>query len=352
MITDSLQVPESTVVPYTFSRKNGILGMMDCGGSNLVKINEQFKELTKEGIVRIVATSRINHPDVKAREKAKMFGVPLVELDFRQEEEKFGVYACDYFRALDPDMHPKIKSALSPEEIIQVRTDICSRFLDMIYGTMDKEGIPRDIPVFAAGFMSLLSKEFINRFFILNVHPGDLTKYSLEDKLRGKRTIVGDAWIPPARAISAGHENLYSSMHVMVPEMDAGPVLMRGYPLPIDYNRLMSRVNIRDEAALKKVGAAAQEALKHLGDHVIAGASFLDVFDRRWGRYEIKDGESKREMLAYRTGALWYLAPNGINIEDHVTYRNGSTPFKRTKEVIDEKVKEFYKAVEEIGKQK
>ncbi|MCX6706675.1 MAG: hypothetical protein NT001_00865 [Candidatus Woesearchaeota archaeon] len=341
MITDSVHIlDESKVKIYHPDIKKGLVGWMDCGGSNLAKINEQLP-----GIVRIVVTTRIDHPDVRARQRAEEFDVPLVELDFRRYEEEHGVKPGDYFKALNPDMHHQIKSQLSPEQIIQVRKDVCRQFLDKIYDAMDKHDISREIPMFAAGGMALLSGEFVNSFYILNVHPGDLTKYSNDGITRGRRTIVGDGWIPPARAIAAGHESLYSSMHTMVPEMDAGPVHMRGYALPIDYNWLMSKGDIRDPEVLKKVGSAAQETLKHIGDHVIAGATFLDLFDGRWGMHE-------SGVLAYRADALWHLAPNGIMIEDHVKYRNGygSTLFKRDNEFIEGKVREFYDAVTKIIK--
>jgi folate-dependent phosphoribosylglycinamide formyltransferase PurN len=342
-ITDSVQVPESEVKIYRYDIDQGLIGWMDCGGSNLAKINEQFKEFTGKGIVRIVATSRIDHPDVNARKRAEDFDVPLVELDFRKYEEEHGVKTGDYFKALNKDTHSKIGSQLSPEQIIQIRKDVCRQFLDMIHDSMDKHGIQRNIPMFAAGGMALLSDEFVNSFYILNVHPGDLTKYSNDGIKRGKRIIVGDGWIPPARAISAGHESLYSTMHTMVAEMDAGPVHMRGYALPIDYNWLMSRVDLKDPEMLKKVGAAAQETLKHIGDHVIAGATFFDLFDGRWGMHE-------SGVLAYRTGASWHLAPNGILPDDHIKYRNGVTPFKREPNFIEDKITEFYDAVAKISK--
>lgn len=335
-ILKSVEVPPKDVRIFGYYQEYGIVGMMDCGGSNLVRINEQIP-----GIVRLVATSRIDHPDVKAREKAKKFRVPLVELDFRQYEEENGVFPGDYLRALNPELHGKIKSRLSPKEIVQVRSDVCSRFMDMIYEKMDKEGIPRGIPVFAAGFMALLSKEFINNFFILNVHPGDLTKYSLDNIQRSERTIVGDGWIPPAKAISAGHDALYSSMHLMVPEMDAGPVFMRGYPLPINYNGLMGRVDIRDKEKLKAVGEAAQEALKHLGDHVIAGATFTDIFRQNWGSHA-------SGVMAYRFNGDWHLAPNGITIDDYV-HNNPASVFIRDEKFIGDIIQKFYEEVDRIA---
>ncbi len=134
MIIDSVEVPESEVKPYQFGRDDGIIGMMDCGGSNLVKIDEQFREATGSGIVRIIATSRINHPECKAREKAeKVLNVPFVEEDFARYEGEMGVQSGDYFKALNPDLHSRIRSGLSPQRIIQIRADVCKRLMDKIY---------------------------------------------------------------------------------------------------------------------------------------------------------------------------------------------------------------------------
>jgi hypothetical protein len=236
-------------------------------------------------------------------------------------------------------------------QVIHVRNLACAELQAGIYRAINENRMSPNMPVFAAGFMSLLSEEFVKSFFILNVHPGDLTQHAVsvykeDGRLvikRGRRTIVGDAWIPPARALAAGHDNLYSSMHVLTSERDEGPVLMRGYPLAIDYNYLESRINLSDMEVLKKVGSAAQETLKHIGDHVIAGASFLDLFDGKWGMHD-------SGKLAYKYLGEWHLAPDGVTIHEHAL-NNLDTPFRRDRGFLDEKITEFYSAVEKISRE-
>ncbi|MFB6077229.1 MAG: hypothetical protein ABEK12_03810, partial [Candidatus Nanohaloarchaea archaeon] len=224
----------------------------------------------------------------------------------------------------------------------RVRREACRAFRDRLHETMDAEGIPRDLPVFAAGFMTVLPPDFVDGFFIVNVHPGDLTKYTLQDGLlRGERSLVGGGWRPAAKAISAGHDTLTSSLHLMTPELDAGPVFMRGYRLPVDYNRLLAAVDIEDRDTLREVATAAQQTLKHIGDHVVAGATFHDLFQGNWGRH----GSGS---LAYRAGDDWYLAPNGIDIHDHVA-NNPDSPFALDGASIQEHIDEFYAAVDRIG---
>ncbi len=341
MLQSSLKVPADEVKPYQFSRKDGLVGLMDRGGSNLVRINEQFRESTGENIVRLIATTQPNHPDCRAEQRADKFGVPFVTVDFPRYEAKNDVQPGDYFWALK-GRRDKIRSNLPTDQIIQIRECACDILDGEIRSNLESAGVKGELPQFGAGCMSLLGKGYVRENFVLNVHPGDLTKYSLNGTKRGERTIVGDGWIPPAKAISAGHEILYSSMHMMIPKTDAGSVQMRGYGLPIDYNWLLSRVNIKNKETLKLVGEAAQNALKYIGDHVIAGATFWDLFEGNWGMHESR-------VLAYRSEGEWYLVPNGIMIEDHVA-NNPNSVFKRSKEFIDEKVREFYSAVEKIGK--
>lgn len=374
MITDSVKISESEVEVFDYKAKDGLIVLMDCGGSNAEKVDEQLRQADPEfrGI-RLIATGRKPWQDCKAKQRAEELKVPLVELDFQKLEEEQEVFPGDYLKAMqileierqlrlekgkDPmplargaeeaylvvkkaELVRNIRSELYPEEIVEVRKQICTQFIDEIKRVKQQQGIG-DIPCFAAGFMQLLSKDAVEYLNPENVHPGDVTKYSLNDKLRGSRIIVGDAWIPPARAISSGHDMLYSSMHKLIDEMDAGPVYMRGYGLPIDYNYLLSRVDIRKKKVLEAVGTAAQEALKHIGDHVIAGAVFKDIYDRNWGCH-IPSGS-----LTYRFNGEWFLAPNSIMIQDHIA-NNPKTVFQRDQGFIDDKAQEFYKEVDKIA---
>lgn len=87
--------------------------------------------------------------------------------------------------------------------------------------------------VVLAGFMRILSDEFVHRFEgrLMNIHPSLLPKY------RGLDT--------HARAISAGEESHGASVHFVVCELDAGPVIIQARVpvLPDDTpDRLAARV--------------------------------------------------------------------------------------------------------------
>ncbi len=67
-----------------------------------------------------------------------------------------------------------------------------------------------------AGFMRILSAEFVQRFAgkLLNIHPSLLPKY------KGLDT--------HARAIAAGDSHHGASVHYVTAELDGGPVIMQG----------------------------------------------------------------------------------------------------------------------------
>ena len=70
--------------------------------------------------------------------------------------------------------------------------------------------------VVLAGFMRILSAEFVQRFAgrLLNIHPSLLPKY------KGLDTHV--------RALAAGDSHHGASVHYVTAELDGGPVVMQG----------------------------------------------------------------------------------------------------------------------------
>ncbi len=70
--------------------------------------------------------------------------------------------------------------------------------------------------IILAGFMRILSEQFVNHFIgkLINIHPSLLPKYP------GLHT--------HQRAIAAGDEKHGASVHYVIPELDAGPVIIQG----------------------------------------------------------------------------------------------------------------------------
>ena len=75
-----------------------------------------------------------------------------------------------------------------------------------------------------AGYDQWLSDWTVDRYYprILNIHPGDTTKGH-----------SGLHWIPAAKAILAGDEELRSTLFIVDKGEDTGPVLAQSRPLPI-----------------------------------------------------------------------------------------------------------------------
>ncbi|HHW4678057.1 MAG TPA: phosphoribosylglycinamide formyltransferase [Xylella sp.] len=95
--------------------------------------------------------------------------------------------------------------------------------------------------VVCAGYMNILSEAFIERFphRILNIHPSLLPKY------RGLHT--------HARALAAGDTEHGASVHLVVPELDAGTVLTQAVVPVFDSDTpetLAKRVLVREHLLL------------------------------------------------------------------------------------------------------
>ncbi len=108
--------------------------------------------------------------------------------------------------------------------------------------------------VVGAGYMRVLSPAFLERFpAVLNVHP------SLLPRFRGLRAVE--------RALEAGVEETGVTVHFMVEEVDAGPVI-RQEAVPILPNDTEEKL---------------YERMQPVGNRLLAGA----IADYFWGRVKI-----------------------------------------------------------------
>jgi len=84
-----------------------------------------------------------------------------------------------------------------------------------------------------AGYDRIATPVICNTFFTINVHPGYLpAKYDSGPKI-GKPKYTGLAWIPSAKAILAGENEVHTSVHVVTDNLDCGPVLAVSAPQPV-----------------------------------------------------------------------------------------------------------------------
>jgi folate-dependent phosphoribosylglycinamide formyltransferase PurN len=88
-----------------------------------------------------------------------------------------------------------------------------------------------------------------DELLLANVHPGDL-RVSYEGGSRdGKRRYTGLGWVPSAKAILNGEPTVYTSVHVVTPGLDEGPLLAVSAPQDVpDKIRAAGREALLGEA--------------------------------------------------------------------------------------------------------
>jgi len=139
-------------------------------GSNMVAIAEACQNGQLDAHIGLVISNR---PDAKGLEAAEALGLPTSVVDHTEFDSR---------ESFDAAVDAELKQ-LNPSWIV------------------------------LAGFMRILSEEFVTRWQgrILNIHPSLLPLYP------GLNT--------HQRAIDAGDDEAGASVHVVTPELDAGPVI-------------------------------------------------------------------------------------------------------------------------------
>lgn len=180
-------------------------------GSNAEKLIQAVRRL-ETPVLNISALITDAPKTSRAREIAKEYGIPLIELDIKEFYLERG----------------ETRVSIMTEAGQRIREEWTNQLRKLI------APLKLDFGVFA-GFVPLTN---ITRDFpCLNVHPGDLTY--LKD---GRRYLVGLHTIPIERAILEGLDYLRSSVIVVEPykgsgadDMDSGELLGVSPKVPIDF---------------------------------------------------------------------------------------------------------------------
>ena len=149
-------------------------------GSNLQAIIDRIEQKRLDARIAAVISNR---PEARGLERARRHGIEAVALDHKLFDSR---------EAFDRKLR---------ETIERYRPDL----------------------VVLAGYMRILSPELIHAFEgrMLNIHPSLLPKYPGLNTHR--------------RALESGDREHGASIHVVTPELDAGPVLMQGrFPVERD----------------------------------------------------------------------------------------------------------------------
>jgi len=113
--------------------------------------------------------------------------------------------------------------------------------------------------VVLSGYMWILTDPVLERYPVVNVHPADLT--ITED---GERTYVGSD--PVYDAVTDGRTATRSSVHLVTPTVDAGPLLVMSEPVPVHRELVEGLRQFGSTDALRNYVDAHQEWMKWAAD--------------------------------------------------------------------------------------
>jgi folate-dependent phosphoribosylglycinamide formyltransferase PurN len=243
------------------------VALMSGSGTNVRRILEHGERIKSEEGRALFEVAAIFSDcfDSKAAEIGRDFDLPVISHDLAGWLKKQGVSRKDLKRREDFD-----------RENVELLRPFAARVA--IYG----------------GYMSIASPTLIRAFLGVNVHPADL---SVRDA-SGKRRWTGAHAVRDA--IAAGEPTISASTHLVIEEVDAGPLLMVSKPLPVEIEK---GADLADSEALKKAAAYNQERLKEAGDWVIFPKT-IEAIARGWFQRD-------------ENGAIYYQgnpAPDGVRI--------------------------------------
>lgn len=150
---------------------------------------------------------------------------------------------------------------------MEVREEFDRETLDMI------EPWDADV-VLLSGYMRILTDPVVERYTVVNVHPADLRFQ--ED---GERVYTG--FDPVWDAVEAGEPYTRSSVHLVTPEVDDGPLLTVSRPFEVHRDLVDSLLEHDAADAVREYVDSHQEWMKWMGDGpALAKALELLAMDR------------------------------------------------------------------------
>jgi len=133
-----------------------------------------------------------------------------------------------------------------------------------------------------AGYDWIVTPIICGNFLTVNVHPGFLPK----KKPNGRPAYAGLAWVPSAKAVLAGENNVYTTVHKVTEMLDGGPVLAVSVPVPVPE----SVRSLEDRAVLLGEAKSVSEI-----EHFIRDSPPAESKEKK----EIKEKELRRKFPVY-----------------------------------------------------
>ena len=112
-----------------------------------------------------------------------------------------------------------------------------------------------------AGWDWVVTPDICDAYLTVNVHPGDLRRRG-ED---GRPLYRGLAWVPSAKAILHGDNEVYSVVHIVTAELDAGPLLALSAPQPVP--KEVKALSLEERAKLLGHAASIKEISAFIREH-------------------------------------------------------------------------------------
>ena len=226
--------------PQAAGRPMRVAGFMSGAGTNLVKLLERQRELSRSSDppfkVVFIFSDRAD-AESRGQELARSAGIPYISYDIRRFHEL-----------------RKARRTVRTEAGMKLRQEF-DRAAARAVGAFGVDLIA------LGGYMSFLTLERC-----VNVHPADLSRV---DK-SGHRRFVGDDAV--YEAIEAGETELRSSTIWTDMGVDTGPLLMLSPPLKVRLPAPLEELK-EDPERLRRVADEHQERLKMAGDWLIFPAT-------------------------------------------------------------------------------
>lgn len=153
---------------------------------------------------------------------------------------------------------------------MKVREAYDEKLISIIEGRKWKPDI-----IACSGYMYILTKKFLRRFRVLNVHPADLTI-----REGGRRKYTGAHAVEDQ--MRAGEKVTRSTVHMMDEEPDHGPVLVVSDGLRVENRSPKAQQDLMKE---KCDGPAYREALGMLSRGMFAMDSDKNIYVRHGDRW-------------------------------------------------------------------
>ena len=228
-----------------------VLGFASGSGNTLWKTFELQKEMEKtcEGCPFEIVGVFSDNPESKAVEMAKTIGMPYAALDLKAFHAKYNAPVSDIgVRALYDQEVARLIEPFGAELIL------------------------------LAGYVWATTEAIVNHYWMVNVHPADLSISPYGHRLFAGADGVGET-------LRLKQQTICSSAHLATAEIDGGPLLMRSPSHVIDYS-----IPEENQLLRKAVLKAVNEHSRHLGARVI-----LEIAEGKFGLDEngnvLHDGE-------------------------------------------------------------